>query len=139
MTAAREGRATGAPPDPRGIGELLRDLASDGTRLVRDEIALARSEAQEKARQVGVAVGMIAAGAVLAIPAIVLVLQAVVKLLAVYMPEWVAALLVGVVVGLVGYLLVRKGQASLSGSRLAPERTAASLRRDVDLVQGRVS
>jgi uncharacterized membrane protein YqjE len=131
-----EGRA-GA--ESRSIGELLRDLANDSTRLVRDEITLARTEAQEKVRQVSGAVAMMAIGGVLAIPAIVLLLQAVVTLLSNFMYDWVAMLLVGIVVAVIGYLLVRKGQNDLSASRLAPERTAANLRRDVNLVQEKVS
>lgn len=128
-----------AGADSRSIGELLRDLANDSSRLIRDEITLARTEAQEKLRQVGSAVAMMAIGAVLAIPALMLLLQAVVAGLSNFMYDWVAMLLVGVVVGLIGYFLVRKGQNDLSASRLAPERTAANLRRDVNLVQEKVS
>jgi uncharacterized membrane protein len=136
MTTLHEGRA-GA--ESRSIGELLRDLANDSTRLVRDELTLAKTEAQEKVSQVGAAVAMMAIGAVLAIPALVLILQAVVTVLSNFMWDWVAMLLVGVVIALVGYLLVRKGQNDLSAGRLAPERTAANLRRDVRLVQEKVS
>jgi uncharacterized membrane protein YqjE len=136
MTTLHEGRA-GA--ESRSIGELLRDLANDSTRLVRDELTLAKTEAQEKVSQVGSAVAMMAIGAVLAIPALVLILQAVVTVLSNFMYDWVAMLLVGIVIALVGYLLVRKGQNDLSAGRLAPERTAANLRRDVRLVQEKVS
>jgi uncharacterized membrane protein YqjE len=136
MTTLHEGRA-GA--ESRSIGELLRDLANDSTRLVRDELTLAKTEAQEKVSQVGSAVAMMAIGAVLAIPALVLILQAVVTVLSNFMWDWVAMLLVGVVIALVGYLLVRKGQNDLSAGKLAPERTAANLRRDVRLVQEKVS
>jgi len=136
MTTLHEGRA-GA--ESRSIGELLRDLANDSTRLVRDELTLAKTEAQEKVSQVGAAVAMMAIGAVLAVPALVLILQAVVTVLSNFMWDWVAMLLVGVVIALVGYLLVRKGQNDLSAGKLAPERTAANLRRDVRLVQEKVS
>lgn len=136
MTTLHEGRA-GA--ESRSIGELLRDLANDSTRLVRDELTLAKTEAQEKVSQVGAAVAMMAIGAVLAIPALVLILQAVVTLLSNFMWDWVAMLLVGVVIAVAGYLLVRKGQNDLSAGKLAPERTAANLRRDVRLVQEKVS
>jgi uncharacterized membrane protein YqjE len=136
MTTLHEGRA-GA--ESRSIGELLRDLANDSTRLVRDELTLAKTEAQEKVSQVGSAVAMMAIVAVLAIPALVLILQAVVTVLSNFMYDWVAMLLVGIVIALVGYLLVRKGQNDLSAGRLAPERTAANLRRDVRLVQEKVS
>jgi hypothetical protein len=125
--------------DGRSIGELLRDLANDSTRLVRDEIALARAEATEKLRQAGAAVAMIAAGGVLAIPALVIILIAVVALLDEFMPAWVAGLIVGGVVALAAYLLARKGLNDLSANRLTPERTTANIKRDVHLVQEKVS
>ena len=131
--------ATTAGQEQRSLGDLLRDLANDSTRLVRDEIALARTEATNKARQAGVAVAMMVAGAVLAIPAILFVLQAVVTLLSNFMYDWIAMLLVALVLGLAAFLLVRKGQAALSAGSLTPERTAANLKRDVNLVQEKVS
>lgn len=125
--------------EQRSLGDLLRDLANDSTRLVRDEIALARTESTNKARQAGTAVAMMVAGAVLAIPAILFVLQAVVTLLSNFMYDWIAMLLVALVLGLAAFLLVRKGQAALSAGSLTPERTAANLKRDVNLVQEKVS
>ena len=133
------GVGTASGQEQRSLGDLLRDLANDSTRLVRDEIALARTEATNKARQAGVAVAMMVAGAVLAIPAILFVLQAVVTLLSNFMYDWIAMLLVALVLGLAAFLLVRKGQADLSAGSLTPERTAANLKRDVNLVQEKVS
>jgi len=131
--------ATTTGQEQRSLGDLLRDLANDSTRLVRDEIALARTEATNKAKQAGTAVAMMVAGAVLAIPAILFVLQAVVTLLSNFMYDWIAMLLVALVLGLAAFLLVRKGQAALSAGSLTPERTAANLKRDVNLVQEKVS
>ena len=125
--------------EPRSIGELLRDLANDTTRLVRDEIALARTEATEKAKQAGLAVAMMAAGAVLAIPAVLFVLQAVVDLLSNFMRDWLAGLLVGLVLAIAAFALVKIGQGKLSASSLTPERTAQNLKRDASLVQEKVS
>jgi hypothetical protein len=136
---AGPGGAAGGGGEGRSIGELLRDLANDSTRLVRDEIALARAEATEKVRQAGAAVAMIAAGGVLAIPALVIVLYAIVLLLSNYMRDWIAGLLVGLVVAAVAGLLARKGINDLSAGRLAPERTTANIKRDVHLVQEKVS
>jgi hypothetical protein len=136
----REGRAgAGGTGEVRSVGELLRDLANDSTRLVRDEIALARAEATEKVKQAGAAVAMIAAGGVLAIPALVMILFGIAALLGKVMPDWVAALLVGAVVAVAAGLLARKGINDLSANRLTPERTAANIKRDVNLVQEKVS
>ena len=53
--------------------------------------------------------------------------------------RWLAALIVGVVVAIIGFFLVRKGQNNLSASRLTPERTAANVRKDLNLVKEQVS
>lgn len=55
------------------------------------------------------------------------------------MPRWLAALIVGVVVALIGFVLVRKGQNDLSASRLTPDRTAENIRKDMNLMKEQVS
>ena len=138
---APDDRAPNGRPaaDARSIGELLRDLANDTTRLVRDEIALARTEIQDKVKTLGTGAAMIGAGGVLAIPALVMILAGIAILLANWMPPWVAALVVGVVAVAVAGILAWMGLKDLSATRLAPERTAANLRRDAHLVQEKVS
>ena len=102
------------PPENRGFGELLRTLADDISHLVRSELALARTEAQEKATQM-------------------------ITGLSNFMYDWIAAILVGVVVAAIGFFLVKKGQSDLAASNLAPNRTAANLKKDVNLVKEQVS
>lgn len=126
-------------PENRSVGELLRDLANDVTNLIRQELVLARTEAQEKMNQTMTAVFAIIAGALLAFAALIILLQALVVGLSNFMYDWVAAILVGGVVAIIGFIMVRKGQNDLSASRLAPDRTAANLRKDVNLVKEQVS
>ncbi len=131
MTPTRENRS---------VGELLRDLAHDVSALVRQEITLARTEAQDKVHQTVFAVMAMVAGALIAFAALIILLDALVfGLVEAGLQRWLAALIVGVVVALVGFFLVRKGQNDLSASRLAPERTAANVRKDLNLVKEQVS
>ncbi|MBV8696356.1 MAG: phage holin family protein, partial [Bradyrhizobium sp.] len=60
----------------RGIPQLLGDALSQFTKLFQNEIDLAKAELGEKAQQVGIAVGLLAGGAVLVIPAVVMALFA---------------------------------------------------------------
>ena len=127
-------------PEARSIGELLRDLASDSASLVRQEFALARTEAQDKLHQTITAAMELLVGALVAFAALIVLLDALVYgLTEAGLERWLAALIVGGVVAVIGFLLVRKGQNDLSATRLAPERTAASLRKDLDLVKEQVS
>jgi len=127
-------------PENRSIGELLRDLANDVTRLIRQELRLARTEAQDKLHQTMTAVIAMIGGALVAFAALIVLLDALVYgLTEAGMKRWLASLIVGVVVAIVGFVLVKKGQSDLSVAQLAPERTAENLRKDVNLVKEQVS
>jgi xanthine/uracil permease len=124
----------------RSVGELLRDLANDVTALIRQELNLARTEAQDKVHQTITAVVAMVAGGLIAFAALIILLDALVYgLTEAGLERWISALIVGGVVAIIGFILVRKGQNDLSASRLAPERTAANVRKDVNLVKEQVS
>ena len=126
--------------DSRSVGELLRDLADDSASLVRQEFALARTEAQDKLHQTITASTELVVGALVALAALIVLLEAAVYgLTRAGLEQWLAALIVGGVVGIVGFVLVRKGQNELAAARLAPERTVASVRKDLDLVREQLS
>jgi xanthine/uracil permease len=124
----------------RSVGELLRDLANDVTQLIRQELTLARTEAQDKVHQTIAAVVAMIAGALIAFAALIILLDALVYgLTEAGMERWLAALIVGGVVAIIGFVLVRKGQNDLSATRLAPERTTANVRKDINLVKEQAS
>lgn len=126
--------------ETRSVGELLRDLANDVTTLIRQEMTLARTEAQDKLHQTIVAIMAMVAGALIGFAALIVLLDALVYgLTEAGLERWLAALIVGVVVGLIGFILVRKAQNDLSAARLTPERTAANVRKDINLVKEQVS
>jgi uncharacterized membrane protein YqjE len=127
-------------PESRSVGELVRDLANDVTNLVRQELNLARTEAQDKLHQTIAAVVAMVAGALVAFAALIVLLDALVYgLTEAGLERWLAALIVGGVVAIIGFILVRKGQKDLSATRLAPDRTTANVRKDINLVKEQVS
>jgi Putative Actinobacterial Holin-X, holin superfamily III len=122
--------------DDRSLKDLLADLTDSITTLFRKEIQLARAETSEKVTQVAVAIGAIAGGAVLALAALIVLLQAlVIAITEAGVPAGWAALLVGVVVAIIAYVLIHKGTNDLKGSNLAPSRTIDSLKRDAQVVK----
>ena len=123
----------------RSIGQLLRDIADDVTRLIRSELALARTEASNNISRMTTALVSIAAGALLGLAALMVLLDAVVLRLSNIMPDWLAALIVGGVVALVGFMLVYKGQKDLAAGKLAPTRTVENVRKDLNMVKEQVS
>jgi hypothetical protein len=123
----------------RTVPELLRSLADDVAQLVRGEISLAKSESQDKLNQVIQAVLAILAGGVLGLAALIILLDALVYGLAEHIPAWLAAVIVGGIVAIIGYVLVHKGQKDLSASSLTPSRTMGNLQRDAKLAKEHVS
>lgn len=121
----------------RPVTELFGDLARQLSSLFRTEIQLARAEMSERLGAAGGAVAMLAAGAVMALAALIVLLFALVAWLseAFDLSPALAALLVGVVVALVAYGLVRVGMSRLKAQNLAPQRTVEQLSRDAAMAK----
>ena len=116
--------------DDRSLGELFAELAQETTTLVRHEVNLAKVEMGEKASRAGKHVGFLAAGGAVAYAGLLAILAAVIILLNDVMPLWLAALLVGLVVAIAGYLLVRKGLDALKREDFTPRQTMETLKED---------
>jgi hypothetical protein len=113
---------------------LLRRLTNELATLVRQEIALASAEISRSLftalkGAASVAVG----GAVLYAGLLVLLLAAVLGLSRV-VDAWLAALIVGIVVGVIGYVMVHAGLKAFDPDRLKPTRTQESIQRDKDVL-----
>jgi hypothetical protein len=124
----------------RSLADLLRDLAGGTSTLLRQELSLARAETQDKLHQIIAVLVAILGGALLAFAGLIILLDALVYgLVEAGMERWLAALVVGGVVALLGLLVAWKAQSDLSATRLAPERSAANFRKDVDMLREQVS
>jgi hypothetical protein len=116
--------------DDRSLGELFAELAQETSTLVRQEVNLAKVEMSEKASRAGRHAGVLAAGGALAYAGLLAILAGVIVLLNNIMPLWVSALLVGLVVAVVGYLLVRRALDALKREDFAPRQTMETLKED---------
>jgi hypothetical protein len=116
--------------DDRSLGELFSELAQETSTLVRQEVNLAKTEMSQKASTAGKHLGVLAAGGALAYAGLLAILAGVIALLNDVMPLWASALLVGIVVAIVGYLLIRKGLDALKRDDFAPRETIETLKED---------
>jgi Putative Actinobacterial Holin-X, holin superfamily III len=122
--------------DDRSFKDLIGDLSNSITTLFRKEIQLVRAETSEKVTQVGIALGSIAGGAILAMAALIVLLQAlVIGIAEMGVPAGWASLIVGVIVAAIAYALIHKGTSDLKASNLAPSRTVDSLKRDAQVAK----
>ncbi len=116
--------------DDRSIGELFAELSRETAALVRQEMNLAKAEMGQKASRAGKHVGFLAAGGAVAYAGLLAIIAGAIFLLGLVIPLWLSALLVGIVVAIVGYLLVRKGLDALKQEDLAPRETIETLKED---------
>ena len=118
-------------PSSRSIPELFSDAVGQLAKLVGNEFDLARAELSEKAGRAGRAAGMIGAGAVILIPASVLLLISVSSaLIRSGLSEPVAYLIVGLGAALLSAVLIALGMSRLSGGVLKPTVTLDQVQRD---------
>lgn len=118
------------------VGTLLKELAHEVPALLRNEIALAKSEMRENMQQMQKAVGEVATGGAIALAGLVVLLMAAVYALSNVMAPWLAALLVGAGALLAGFMLVSAGKRKLKNESLRPDRTMDSLRKDTSAIRG---
>jgi len=125
----------------KSLPTLFSDLTRETVELIRQEIALAKAEISAKISTAEKALVAIAIGAAIILAGLMLVLQAVVNGVAQMLPPeqaaWLAPLLVGVIIAVIGYAMIHSGRTQLQPENLAPRRTIASLRRDTAVVQER--
>jgi putative superfamily III holin-X len=117
--------------DSRSIPELFSDAVGQLAKLIGNEFELARAELSEKLNQVGRAAAMIGAGAVILMPALVLLLFGIsAALIRAGMSDPVAYLLTGAGAALVSAALIGIGLSRLSGDALKPSMTLEQVQRD---------
>lgn len=127
-------RAAQPDSDSRSISELVSGVVENLQNIVRSEVQLAKTELREEAKTAGKAAGMLAAGAVLGFYALGLFLMTVVWILATQMSNWLAALIVTVVIGAIAAVLALKGKSQLQEIHPMSE-TVDSVKEDVEWVK----
>jgi uncharacterized membrane protein YqjE len=116
--------------DDRSLGELFSELSRQTSTLIRQEVALAKVEMKQKGAEVGKDVGMMAAGGALAYAGLLALIATVIIVLAEFIPWWLSALIVSLVVLGIGGLLVQRGMSALKQTSMAPEQTIETLKED---------
>jgi uncharacterized membrane protein YqjE len=116
----------------RPIGELLRQLSQETTRLVHQEIELAKAELTQKGKQAGMGAGLFGAAGVIGLLALAALTTCFILALDAVMPAWLAALLVAVVYGAIAAVLAMQGRNKVKqATPPVPEQTIETVKEDV--------
>ena len=130
MADAMNGGTSGDARE-RPIGELVKELSSQTSALVRQEIELARAELQQKGKLAGKGVGMLGGAAVGGLLALGALTAALIALLDKAMATWVAALIVMALWAIVALVLAKAGQKALKSATPPAPQTVETVKEDI--------
>jgi hypothetical protein len=131
---------TGNELRERPLGEVAKDLTTDLSLLVRQEIELAKAEMTQKGRTAAPGIGMFGGAGVVGLCAAGALTAFLVLLLSLFLPEWAAALIVGAVLAAVTYVLIRQGKERVAhAGKPVPEQTIETVKEDVEWAKTRAS
>ncbi|HET6576945.1 MAG TPA: phage holin family protein [Gemmatimonadales bacterium] len=119
--------------EERSIGELFGELSQDMALLVRQETQLARTEMQQKLSKITTDLVALATGGIVAYLGGLALTAFVILLLIdpIGLKPWLAALIVGVVLGVVGWVMLQRGLKELKRTDPTPRRTVDSIKDDI--------
>jgi MFS family permease len=124
------------PPEAlrdRPVGDLVKQLAGQTSTLVRQEIDLAKAELSQKATTAGKGAGLISGAAVVGLLAAGSLTACVILALGEAIPDWLAALIVAVVLGAIAGVLALQGRNRMRAvTPPVPEQTVETVKEDVE-------
>jgi hypothetical protein len=119
--------------EERSIGELFGELSQDMALLVRQEAQLAKTEMQTKLSKVTGDLISLAAGGIVALVGGLAITATVILLLIdpIGLKPWLAALIVAVLLGIVGWVMLQRGLKDLKRTDPTPRRTVETIKEDI--------
>jgi membrane protein len=123
------------PGGEKSTAELVHDLTEQFSHLARTEVHLAVREVQEKAKHAGIGAASIGAAGVLAGYGLAVVLAGVVLLIALVLPAWVAAMIVGVVLLLTAGVAALVARKQFRQSAPMPSEAVENTKEDIQVVK----
>jgi uncharacterized membrane protein YqjE len=137
MSTSTSGETGHTVHDDPTLGALVHDLTQQVPALIRSEIRLAQAEMTEKGKRAGLGIGLFSAAGMLAFLGLCCLVTTAILGLAHALPDWLAALLVAVV------LLAGAGVAALVGKKEvdqatppSPEAAIEGVKEDISVVKG---
>jgi uncharacterized membrane protein YqjE len=115
-----------------GVGELVKELSSQVSTLVRQEVELAKAEVSEKGKKAGAGVGMFGGAGVAGLLMLGSLTAFLILVLHLAMPAWAAALIVTALWGAAAGVLALRGRTKMQElGKPVPEQTIETVKEDI--------
>lgn len=120
------------------LGELVKQLSEQSSRLARQEVELAKAELAVKSKRAGVGAGMFGGAGAFGFYGFGALTAAAILALATAVDGWLAALIVAVVYGAIAGILALQGKHKVQqATPPIPEEAAESVKEDVQWAKSR--
>ena len=120
--------------DP-SVGELVSQLSSQTSRLIRDEMRLAQVEFKESIKHAGLGAGLMSGTALLALLGSASLVTAAIAALSLALPLWASAVIVAVALFAAAAVAALIGKKQLEEASPTPEMTVANFKDDIQVVK----
>ena len=131
-----EGQPTAAAPEP-SLGDLLSQLSTETTALVKQEVRLAKVEARQEITEASKGVGAALAGGAVAYTGLIAIVIGLGWGLGELFGDgltddliWLGIVIVGVLVAIIGYVMLKKGLDQLKALSPPLDTTTQTLKED---------
>jgi hypothetical protein len=119
--------------DDATVAELVKALSEQTSRLVSQEMELAKAELSVKGKELGVGAGLFGGAGVIGLFAVGALTAAIIAALSLAMATWLAALIVAVVYGAIAGIAALIGKKRVQeGAPPVPQQSIESVKEDVE-------
>ena len=115
----------------RPLSDVLQSIVRNVQEIVRSEVRLAKTEIREEAVKAKSAALFLGVGAVIAIFAVLFLLLTILYVLALVMPSWAAAVIMGALLAVAASVMLMTGLRRLKLIHPTPERTVETIKENV--------
>jgi hypothetical protein len=118
------------------MGELFKQLSDDLSTLVRQELRLAQAEMTAKGKAAGIGVGLFGGAGVFALFGLACLITAAILALAGPIPDWLAAVIVGIALFAVAGIAALIGKREVTAATPpVPEQAVQGVKQDVQTLK----
>lgn len=119
----------------RTIGQLVADVSTDLSQIVRTEVELAKAEIKADVTHAGKGIGMFAGAGVLALYGLGVLFLGLAGVIAIWLPWWAGLLIIAGVIFVIAGILALVGKKQVSQVQGKPQKTIAQAQETVDAIK----
>lgn len=123
-------------PHDASLGELVARMSEQTSRLIRDEMRLAQAEMTAKGKAAGIGAGLFGGAGLFALYGLACLVTAAILGLAGPVPDWLAAVIVGIALFVVAGIAALIGKREVSAATPpVPEQAVQGVKQDVQTLK----